>query len=305
MKTVFLVNPSAGKRDPREGALPPFLAYWQAQGAPFEVRLTEAPGHGEQVARQLAAAGEELRLYAVGGDGTFREAAAGAAGCPNLHLGVIPCGSGDDLVRSFGGREVFLSPERQFRAQPRPLDLILTEYGPAAGMCAIGMDASVAYYMVQFKRLPLVTGPMAYNLALLKCFFGRLGIDMEVAIDGEAPFSGNFVFALAGNGQYYGGGYRGAPRAVPDDGLLEFVLIRKPGRLKILRMLGTYKRGGHLDSPAFAPYLEYRRGKRMEIRARQEAVATCDGECVKTRQISFTVSPGAFSFLQPLPAENS
>ena len=90
MKTVFLVNPSAGKRDPREEALPPFLAYWQAQGAPFEVRLTEAPGHGEQVARQLAAAGEELRLYAVGGDGTFREAAAGAAGCPNLHLGVIP-----------------------------------------------------------------------------------------------------------------------------------------------------------------------------------------------------------------------
>lgn len=299
MKTIFLVNPAAGKQDPRGRTLPPFLSYWRERGEPFETLLTEAPGHAERLMRELGERGEPLRVFAVGGDGTFREAAAGAAGQPSVSLGIIPCGSGDDFVRSLGGRELFLSPERQLAASPRPLDLILTEYGPAADMCAIGLDAAVAYHMVRFKRLPLVTGSMAYNLALVKCFFGKLGFPMDVTIDGAERFSGNFVFALAGNGQYYGGGYRGAPRAVPDDGLLDFVLIRTPGRLKILRMLSAYKRGEHLDSPAFAPYLVYRRGTRMDVSSRREAIATCDGECVKTREISFSVSPKAFIFLQP------
>lgn len=299
MKTIFLVNPTAGRRDPRQTVLPPFLAYWETRGATFEVAVTQSPGHAETLVRELADRGEELRVFAVGGDGTFREAASGAAGQDTVSLGIIPCGSGDDFVRSFGGRERFLSPAHQFDAQPRRLDLILTEFGCAADMCAIGLDAAVAYHMVQFKRLPLVNGSMAYNLALVKCFFSKLGFEMEVTIDGEERVSGNFVFALAGNGQYYGGGYRGAPRAVPDDGLLDFVLIRTPGRAKILRMLSTYKRGGHLDSETFAPYLIYRRGRKMEISSGKEAIATCDGECVKTKQISFTVSPGAFLFLQP------
>ena len=299
MKTVFLVNPAAGRQDPRRTVLPAFLECWRRSGAPFEVQITEAPGHAERLVRALGETGEETRVFAVGGDGTFREAAAGGAGQGSLSLGVIPCGSGDDLVRSFGGRERFLSPEAQLAARPRPLDLILTEYGPAADMCAIGLDAAVAYHMVRFKRLPLVTGSMAYNLALVKCFFGKLGFEMDITIDGEERVCGNFAFALAGNGQYYGGGYRGAPRAVPDDGLLDFVLIRTPGRLKILRMLSAYKRGEHLDSPVFAPYLVYRRGRRMEVSARPEAIATCDGECVRTQSISFTVSPAAFTFLEP------
>lgn len=299
MNTYFLVNPTAGKQDPRRTVLPVFLDFWRQRSASFEVLITEAPGHAEQLVRAIGERGEDARIFAVGGDGTFREAAAGAAGQERLSLGIVPCGSGDDFVRSFGGRERFLSPRLQFEASPRPLDLILTEYGPAADMCAIGLDAAVAYHMVRFKRLPLITGSMAYNLALVKCFFSKLGFEMNVTIDGEERFSGNYVFALAGNGQYYGGGYRGAPRAVADDGLLDFVLIRTPGRLKILRMLSVYKRGGHLDSPAFAPYLVYRRGKRMEVSAQREAIATCDGECVKTKEISFTVSPGAFTFLEP------
>ena len=299
VKTVCIVNPAAGRQDPREAVLPAFVSYWQAQGEPFEIVATEHPGHAEELVRRVVREGEPARVFAAGGDGTFREAAAGAAGQNVVSLGLIPCGSGDDLVRSLGGRELFLSPECQFRAVPRQLDLIGTEFGPAAGMCAIGLDAAVAYHMVQFKRLPLVSGPMAYKLALVKCFFSRMGVEMRAVIDGEETLSGRFIFALAGNGQYYGGGFRGAPRAVPDDGLLDFVLIRTPGRARMLRMLGAYKRGEHLDHPAFRPYLTFRRGKRMEVSAGQKLIATFDGECVKTNRVSFTVLPRALPFLQP------
>ena len=189
MKTVCIVNPAAGRQDPREAVLPAFVSYWQAQGEPFEIVATEHPGHAEELVRRVVREGEPARVFAAGGDGTFREAAAGAAGQNVVSLGLIPCGSGDDLVRSLGGRELFLSPECQFRAVPRQLDLIGTEFGPAAGMCAIGLDAAVAYHMVQFKRLPLVSGPMAYKLALVKCFFSRMGVEMRAVIDGEETLS--------------------------------------------------------------------------------------------------------------------
>lgn len=60
---------------------------------------------------------------------------------------------------------------------------------------------------------------------------------------GVVEETGRFFFALAASGQYYGGGYRGAPQAVVDDGLLDFVLVRAMPRLKIPGFLKRYKPG--------------------------------------------------------------
>lgn len=54
-----------------------------------------------------------------------------------------------------------------------------------------------------------------------------MGNDLKVTIDGHPPIQDRFLFALAGSGRYYGGGYCGAPEADPSDGLLDFVLIRR------------------------------------------------------------------------------
>ena len=78
MKTVCIVNPAAGRQDPREAVLPAFVSYWQAQGEPFEIVATEHPGHAEELVRRVVREGEPARVFAAGGDGTFREAAAGA-----------------------------------------------------------------------------------------------------------------------------------------------------------------------------------------------------------------------------------
>lgn len=40
----------------------------------------------------------------------------------------------------------------------------------------------------------------------------------------------------------------GAPKAIPDDGLLDFIIVRKTvGRLKLAGLINAYKRGEHLD----------------------------------------------------------
>lgn len=83
--------------------------------------------------------------------------------------------------------------------------------------------------MVRYKNLPLVSGPMAYNLAIADVFFHKIGMELDITIDtpeGEIRRQGRYFFALAACGQYYGGGYRGAPQARTGDGLLDFVLIK-------------------------------------------------------------------------------
>ena len=43
------------------------------------------------------------------------------------------------------------------------------------------------------------------------------------------------LFCVGANSRWYGGGYKSGPLAVPDDGVLDFIVVeKKNGRLKLL-----------------------------------------------------------------------
>ena len=134
-------------------------------------------------------------------------------------------------------------------------------------------------------------------------FFGKLADPMTVTITDEngavERHSGEFMFALAGNGRWYGGGYCGAPKAQLADGLLDFVLIRRPPYYRIPFLVGRYKRGEHIDDARFADLLVYRRGTRIEIESTAEMVSNMDGNCVRTRRETYAVMPGALRLILP------
>ena len=70
MRHVFLINPHAGKQDQtaRIRALADRLA--AAHNLDCRCLLTDRPGGAEVLSRALAEAGEPVRIYACGGDGT-------------------------------------------------------------------------------------------------------------------------------------------------------------------------------------------------------------------------------------------
>jgi hypothetical protein len=47
----------------------------------------------------------------------------------------------------------------------------------------MGLDADVADRMVRYKHLPLVSGSMAYNLALVQTFLRPLGQELRVVME--------------------------------------------------------------------------------------------------------------------------
>lgn len=315
MRTLFLLNPTAGKADCTR-ALPRQIDAAAARAGlakgEYTIRITAHAGHARELAnaaaRQAQQAGEQLRIYTAGGDGTFNEALTGVYGFENAAVGCLPYGSGNDFLRTFGTKEEFLDLDAQLASGPVAIDLMQTSLGLSATICAAGLDAQVAYGIPKFRRIPLCGGEAAYALSIVEQLCGHIGRRVEYTIDGETLTVDCLMCAVC-NGRTYGGGFRAAPEAQPDDGWLDVYIIRKVSRLTIAKLLGMYKNGGHFRNGqlvrAAEPYFIYRRAKQVSLRAvdgRGPIVATADGECVPKEQITVQVQPLAGRILLPKPA---
>ncbi len=305
MRYVFIVNPAAGKTNPYQTVLPLFQDYFRQQGIEYMCHVTAQPRQATELTRQHGDKGDAVRIFAFGGDGTLSEVAAGAVGLENVEVGVVPCGSGNDYVKTYGQMEEFLSPARQLNAKSQWVDMIESDGNLSINMCSMGLDAKVAYEMMKFKNVPFVSGPAAYNLALVKVLLGKMGENLKVTIDGDQIFEGTYLFALAGSGRYYGGGYCGAPQALPNDGLLDFLLVKKPPLYRIPALVQVYKAGRHLESPLFRELVTFRRGKSMRVDARKPIAANFDGDCCFVDSVAFQVLAKTVRFLIPEGIQNN
>ena len=312
MHTLFLLNPTAGKADCTR-MLPQQIDAAAARAGlatgEYTIRITAHAGHARELANAAARqAGEQLRIYTAGGDGTFNEALTGVYGFENAAVGCLPYGSGNDFLRTFGTKAEFLDLDAQLAGGPVSIDLMQTSLGLSATICAAGLDAQVAYGIPKFRRIPLCGGEAAYALSIVEQLCGHIGRRVEYTIDGETLTVDCLMCAVC-NGRTYGGGFCAAPEAQPDDGWLDVYIIRKVSRLTIAKLLGMYKNGGHFRKGqlvrAAEPYFIYRRAKQVSLRAvdgRGPIVATADGECVPKEQITVQVQPLAGRILLPKPA---
>ena len=298
MKHIFIVNPVSGRSDASQVLVPRIIQAAQAAGVDYQIELTRAPHHATQLARQYAWQDGESRIYACGGDGTLNEVLAGAWDSPRAQVGCVPCGSGNDFVRNFSDPEAFLDIDAQLRGDSAAIDLVRTDRGVAAAICSAGLDAQVAYGIPKFRRLPLCGGQMAYNLSIVQQVCGRLGRRLRIVADGR-EYTGEYLMAAVCNGVSYGGGFRAAPLARMDDGLLDLVLVKKVSRLRIARVVGMYKAGEHFQNgrirPELADVISFTRAKQVEIHSMddQPVIINVDGECQPALKLETAVLPAA------------
>lgn len=299
MRHVFILNPVAGKKQSALALREKIEAYFfDHPDMEYSIRLTDGVGAATRFAQEECAVGD-VRLYACGGDGTLQETAMGIpTGRADVELTVIPCGSGNDFVRTFGGSESFCDLVDLIEGVATPVDAIRCGDLISLNIAAIGLDAAVALKMQKYKKWRGVSGSMAYNFAVVDAVCHPIGVNMEIEIDGQDGLihrKGKYLMTLGANGRYYGGGYQGAPTAIADDGLLEFVLVRKISRLQIPFVLGKYKAGTHEGVKC----IETIRGTSMRVKAAKSMVCTIDGECFITDYIEFSVIPNAFRLVLP------
>lgn len=298
MKHIFIVNPTAGKKDATTRIRAMAERLTAEHGLDCQCLLTEHPGHGTQLAREAAESGEEVRLYACGGDGTLHEVVNGAAGYPNAAVTSIPVGTGNDFLKNFGAdAEKFADAENLWDGEVVPLDLIDCNGRLCLTIACAGLDARIAQDVHRWGDLPLLSGKGSYLLAVAVNFFSRkFSSRWTVTLDGET-FSGDFVLAAVCNGRYYGGGFNPIPQARMDDGVLNTILVKKISHLQFLNLVGKYSAGRHEE---LTPWVRLSTSSEIRFSADDGELTVClDGECFRSREITLRLSDRKINFFGP------
>jgi diacylglycerol kinase family enzyme len=86
------------------------------------------------------------------------------------------------------------------------------------------------------------------------------------------------------------------PYAELDDGLLDFLLVRKVSRLQVAKLIQKYSSGRFEQMGDRAVY---RRGKRMEVQMSADEVVNFDGENLWGRSVVFSLADRRLGYILP------
>lgn len=302
MKHVFIINPTAGKVDRTKEIREQIHKLTTCD--PVEIHLTRSQGEAEHIARMVAETGDEVRVYACGGDGTANEVLTGVAGHKNCALGIIPIGSGNDFVRGFEEytREDFLTVENMVNGEEMEIDLMECQGKYSMNVFSVGFDCEVARNVDRFKKLPHISGSLAYKLSIVYCLFTKRKHPVKIYLDGKpfekADFDNTTLLAVAANGKYYGGGIKAAPLAVHDDGLMDFIHANTLSVLKFISIVGKYTKGLHINNPKL-PFITFKRCKKIKFEAETPIGVNFDGEIFEMTNPEITLLPKALRVILP------
>lgn len=249
VRWLAVVNRAAGSSPTH---LDDVVAALRAAGVDFRV---ESPGSPEEVRELLVtAAAEGVSHFAMaGGDGTVNLAAnvlLNIAGMPPPVIGVLPVGTGCDLLRTFGiSQELGRAAQHLATEDVYDIDVALLEgaWGSRyfVNVAQVGVGAAAAQTA---PRLPRRIGSVRYPLA----FAARLprfpAANVRVVTE-RRTYESEALAVILANAQYFAGGWNVAPRATLIDGVLDVQVINC-GKTRAPALVPKIIRGTHLSDPA-------------------------------------------------------
>ncbi len=238
-QAALIFNPMAGGQRGR-GQAEAISRLLEENGFGVRLLATTGPGDATLLARKVVKEASAGTVFALGGDGTQREVAKGLLGS-EVVLAPLPAGTANVLARALGlpldPREV---ASRSADLVPRLLDVGMASGEPFLMMVSLGLDGRVLER--QNPRLKKLFGRAAIALQGLHEWWRYDYPAIRLRADGE-ELSG--TFAAVCNIPLFGGAFRLAPAARPDDGQLDLVLFRGRGRAATLAFAAAVARGTH------------------------------------------------------------
>lgn len=295
MKHLFIINPASGKRSSTQA----LLAQIRGLSLDYEIAFTEHEGDAQRITQEAVLRGEPTRVYACGGDGTLNEVCNGAAGHPHIAVTNVPKGTGNDFLKIFGPdyRRRFYQLEELSQGPETPFDLIDCNGKLGLDVVCAGVDARVAADVHHFKDLPVVNGKWAYILSLIwNVMFKGISRQMRVQM-GELDWDGQAALLCVCNGRYYGGGFMPVGEAMPDDGVLDMLLVPKVGLFTLARLVGKYAKGRYRELDHII--MDYH-GQSVTLSSREKPLTVVvDGELMQGGHFTIRLAEKKVNFFYP------
>ena len=298
MKHLFLINPAAGKRGSTDALCRQITETFTGLGLDYEIFLGAAPGDCERRARAAAESGEPVRLYACGGDGTLNEVVNAAAGFDNAAVTNVPKGTGNDFIKLFGPtyRTAFSDLAALSAGPQAAFDLMDCNGRLGIDVCCAGVDARIAADVHKYKALPFLGGMAAYTASLVVNVLFKGLCRPTVIRAGDTVLDGESTIICICNGRHYGGGFMPVGDAQPDDGILDMLVVPKVSRFTFFRLLGAYSTGHYRKHPEV---LSHFHGTSFSFSSPQELTAVVDGEVMRSKSFTVSLSPKKVWFFYP------
>ncbi|MBQ8351985.1 MAG: diacylglycerol kinase family lipid kinase [Clostridia bacterium] len=296
----FLINPAAGKGTLVEALKNKIARICEERGVHYRIYTTTRPGDATAyVHAAVESSDERQRFYACGGDGTLCETINGAPLCEKAEFAVIPIGTGNDFEKNFTAPENFFDIEHQLNGAPVKLDIIRYNDRYALNMLNIGFDCNVAKKTGEIKRSPLIPSGLAYVTGVAINFCKPFGTHMHITMADGTEIDESLMLTAIANGCFCGGGFKATPRASLTDGLLDLCVIKKLSRAKFIGLIGSYKKGTHLELEKAKEYISYYQTPSVRFRFDKPINICIDGEIEMTDHVDIAAVPGALTFSIP------
>ncbi len=298
-KWLVLVNLHAGtnkgKRD-----WPQISQLLQKAGLKMETVFTERMGHAIRIVSKSIEEKGFKRILVVGGDGTLNEAVNGIFRqerfkSTDITLGMVTVGTGNDWGRMYGLPAAYSEQVDIIkRGKTFVQDVGVVKYRRHqnradryfVNIAGMGYDALVTHKTNLMKRKGR-GGALVYLFNLLNALFQYKVAYLEIDSGGKTIFSGKVFTMSIGICKYNGAGMMQLPFAVPDDGLLDVTVIRKTGKLRIIRNIKNLYDGSFIELPEVETF----RGEQFTVRSVPENALylETDGESLGNSPLDFQI----------------
>jgi diacylglycerol kinase (ATP) len=231
-------------------------------------------------------------VLVAGGDGCLNEVMNALAGT-DMPVGIIPFGTVNVFAREMGiplnpveGARAFLAGQAEF------FDLGCLGDRRFLLMVSYGFDVvALRHNPGLLKRL---VGKYAYVLTGLVFFPFYDNRPIRVFLDDdETPIDA--YFALFANSRLYAGSHVVARGADMQDGLLDVVLITRPGKATLLKGSLAVMRGNLVDKP----WVVSRQVKSIRFEAPNRDLFQMDGDVIGPDANEITIEPKAIRVVVP------
>lgn len=275
MKIILVYNPNAGHGKSKK-VLPQVEALFNEYAIEFDLFLTDYPQHAIDIVKNI-----EFESYdgivAAGGDGTLFEVLNGYfknKSVKRIPLGIIPVGTGNSfsLDLDLGPEKWREAVEKISKKQIRKVDVAhFTSHGQDyyyLNIIGVGFVADVNQTASHFK----VLGNLAYTIGIFYQLLFLKTNQYHLELDGE-DLDIEATFIEVSNSKYTAD-FLMAPRARFDDGLLDVTILKKAGRIKLIRSFPSIFTGEHIKLDVVDTF----QAKKIKIDANVPKVLTPDGE---------------------------
>ena len=245
----------------------------------------EDPGKG--MAEQAVRDGHDIVL-AMGGDGTVMSCITALAGT-GVPIGVLPAGTGNLLARNLDlpVSDVEEAVRVALTGTDRAIDVGVCGEHKFAIMAGLGFDAAMMRDAPE--GLKSKVGWPAYIVSASRHLRGRR-TSVHITLDDQPAMTRRIRTVVVGNVGKLQGGIPLMPDAVPDDGILDVVLIAPRNVLDWLRVAAVVL--VRRRRPDFR--VERFRAKSISIEAERPMPQQLDGEVIGDEAtMVITMEPGA------------